>query len=781
MILNFKIQIILFHLFKETCQFYWITDCNYTFFSFSFIKIPDSCYGDKICFQKLLQITIAGIIRFVICFVWSIIYIYITELFPTTVRNLALGFSSSAGTIGSTAAPYVKLICLRINLSSMVPLGFIGIAGLVCLIPLKETKGEKLIDQIEELNNQEDDLFAVERDTSDSLIESTKTHFLNIYFKCINYATLDPMKIQSLKQNNYDLDIITYELLHDDWELQTNKNIYEEIQYALRIFDIDQSLFYIEFIMNIDIKTIKKLNDNCEKLRIYHVQKSEFQPEYIGSNGNDMYTFYGFGILREFIEVFQIKYRSIIKSIRYLSLGYSIIKIVYILVYKQAYIINTIQDCLGLFILLLFLSTLHYLQCNTFHEIIFGIVDMKRKVFMMEQLAFLISPRKIKSIDSDKIFPTINIFKGLNLKGWLLLRQVCQEYGKKYEFRQQYTFQGVFVMGMVGIISIALQFFEIFKMDEYINVLIIFDTCLVFIILIIIFYYGAYINSMYDLHDFILNQNKIIVQDICRLKNKYFESDFKSSNFIYSKAIQKINQEIKNLQNIDIQSYLNDLVLQYNQIISELQFLKENNAFKIINIKATFNLLEKCIVGISSIAITFIGKYLSENYIKLDRQHFFFNKIKKVNIKEQKKKKFLLCKYFLLILQKQFIVKNKLNLFIFKSNQKKYIININFLNNKIILQITYMLNIQYILIQQKRFLKKIFQRKKIKKIKIKIKYIYNIYIYIFLFFIYQYKIIQEQKKYVLNQFLSQYKSFFNIQLEYTIQYLQFKLTQQYCE
>ncbi|EGR27012.1 major facilitator superfamily protein, putative [Ichthyophthirius multifiliis] len=86
------------------------------------------------------------------------------QLFPTAVRNLALGFSSAAGTIGSTAAPYIKLICLRINLSAMVPLGVIGIAGVLCLIPLKETKGEKLLDQIEELNNQEEDFFVVERD-----------------------------------------------------------------------------------------------------------------------------------------------------------------------------------------------------------------------------------------------------------------------------------------------------------------------------------------------------------------------------------------------------------------------------------------------------------------------------------------------------------------------------------------------------------------------------------------------------------------------------------------
>lgn len=38
--------------------------------------------------------------RFSICFVWTVVYIWIAELFPTTVRNLALGFSSAMGTVG---------------------------------------------------------------------------------------------------------------------------------------------------------------------------------------------------------------------------------------------------------------------------------------------------------------------------------------------------------------------------------------------------------------------------------------------------------------------------------------------------------------------------------------------------------------------------------------------------------------------------------------------------------------------------------------------------------
>ena len=96
--------------------------------------------------------------RFIICFVWTVVYIYITELFPASVRNLALGFSSASGTIGfflssklkilikfsnigSAGAPYLKILCVKLSVSPMVPLGVIGIAGVICLLPLPETKG----------------------------------------------------------------------------------------------------------------------------------------------------------------------------------------------------------------------------------------------------------------------------------------------------------------------------------------------------------------------------------------------------------------------------------------------------------------------------------------------------------------------------------------------------------------------------------------------------------------------------------------------------------------
>ncbi|KAI8421826.1 hypothetical protein MSG28_009775 [Choristoneura fumiferana] len=79
-----------------------------------------------------------------------VVYLYCTELFPTVVRNAALGFSSMLARVGSMMAPFV--IELRSVALWMPPVGFAIlplIAGFVTFL-LPETKGCELMTTIEE-------------------------------------------------------------------------------------------------------------------------------------------------------------------------------------------------------------------------------------------------------------------------------------------------------------------------------------------------------------------------------------------------------------------------------------------------------------------------------------------------------------------------------------------------------------------------------------------------------------------------------------------------------
>ncbi|KAL4508271.1 hypothetical protein ABPG72_003575 [Tetrahymena utriculariae] len=116
-----------------------------------FLNIPEDCADSGFCYQKVLQIIFAGVMRFSICIVQCINYVWFSELYPTTIRSLALGFISVVGAVGSSSAPFVKSAFVQLGLSPMIPLGISGVIGTLCTLPLPETKGKQLIDQIPEL------------------------------------------------------------------------------------------------------------------------------------------------------------------------------------------------------------------------------------------------------------------------------------------------------------------------------------------------------------------------------------------------------------------------------------------------------------------------------------------------------------------------------------------------------------------------------------------------------------------------------------------------------
>ncbi len=70
--------------------------------------------------------------------IFQLIFLYTAELFPTLIRNTALGFSSTASGLGSIGAPFV------IGLGGIIPMivmGSLAILGGLTGILLPETLG----------------------------------------------------------------------------------------------------------------------------------------------------------------------------------------------------------------------------------------------------------------------------------------------------------------------------------------------------------------------------------------------------------------------------------------------------------------------------------------------------------------------------------------------------------------------------------------------------------------------------------------------------------------
>ncbi|OWR52572.1 organic cation transporter [Danaus plexippus plexippus] len=118
-------------------SFNWLT-CSYCFYGVSqYVGQSFSVFFASI-----------GVVASFIVFV--VVYLYCTELFPTVVRNAAIGFSSMMARIGSMIAPFV--IDLRDTAVWLPPIIFaiFPLAAAMVSFLLPETKGHELMTTIEE-------------------------------------------------------------------------------------------------------------------------------------------------------------------------------------------------------------------------------------------------------------------------------------------------------------------------------------------------------------------------------------------------------------------------------------------------------------------------------------------------------------------------------------------------------------------------------------------------------------------------------------------------------
>merc|ERR1719450_591097 len=99
-----------------------------------------------------LSVAIGIVGKFLISMTFAIAYLYTAELFPTKVRNLAVGLASTFARIGSISAPYIVDLLGSINAGIPVVIfgAFSTSAGLLALM-LPETLNRKLPESVAEV------------------------------------------------------------------------------------------------------------------------------------------------------------------------------------------------------------------------------------------------------------------------------------------------------------------------------------------------------------------------------------------------------------------------------------------------------------------------------------------------------------------------------------------------------------------------------------------------------------------------------------------------------
>lgn len=89
-----------------------------------------------------------GMFGLSVCF--PTVYIYSGELFPTVIRNIAVGSSSMCARMGSMVAPFVAGLSKVDSFMAPIIFGIVPIIGAILCLPLPETLDCQLPDTIEE-------------------------------------------------------------------------------------------------------------------------------------------------------------------------------------------------------------------------------------------------------------------------------------------------------------------------------------------------------------------------------------------------------------------------------------------------------------------------------------------------------------------------------------------------------------------------------------------------------------------------------------------------------
>ncbi|KAL4434725.1 hypothetical protein ABPG74_017145 [Tetrahymena malaccensis] len=415
------------------------------------------------------------------------------------------------------------------------------------------------------------------------------------------YATYDPLTIKLIKEFEQGHAQIVSDFFLTDWLKQSDKVVGDQIYFVQRTLDIDPGLFYIQFITDPEKHTSERISQSLILMKKALENKKDVTTKITAPIAQMKETdllFCGYAILHDMIRKFQnrcsILTRHLYKFVYIFSLERALAPIIYNCFQNPH---NPYGNWHEYYIAVTSAFQVFSLYCIGGSIMTGGLIDMLRKLYMLRQLTFMISPNKLRQLEMKKIYPTINIFRSVNLKGWSLMRQVAMEYGKPYLLRVQgfYFYLGFWVAGNLS--QIVLGQFGIIPQNTAQMIQNYSDLIFTLTILFAMLITGAKINELFELQDNILTSNKTVVTDMLLVGKKYIQVPKKSQNYIYNKALEKITE----ISSTNFTEYVNNLINQYDSHIEELIYDSDNNPFTLFGVKVTFVILHSIALAVASV------------------------------------------------------------------------------------------------------------------------------------------------------------------------------------
>lgn len=121
---------------------------------FMLVSVPSACQTSLDCIEAWIYLASISVVRFLISITTMVYYIYNSEIFPTPIRSIGSGVTSIASKLGPAIIPIGLNYAVQGGLDLYALFGMLMIPTLVLSGMMKETHGQPLPEEIEELRRR---------------------------------------------------------------------------------------------------------------------------------------------------------------------------------------------------------------------------------------------------------------------------------------------------------------------------------------------------------------------------------------------------------------------------------------------------------------------------------------------------------------------------------------------------------------------------------------------------------------------------------------------------
>lgn len=443
------------------------------------------------------------------------------------------------------------------------------------------------------------------------------TMIIRILSVSVKYGTFSKCKLNRWKTEFEPYEDIQKEFILGKWQKQEDEIVELEIRKAMHRQEIDSAVFQFSFLGELDeeVATVLRLHTNYYKERT-----TSFFPlkDFSRVESIDQTEYYhGFSIMLYWIDNYKTHLTpNVIKNLKFFAVLRALLPmIVAWWIFPASY--TAIGDLSTGMIVLYSFSQLSAIVFNIinffFNSGLIGLylIDLKRKTFFMQQLSYLIAPKRFDGFQTRKYFPTVNILDPRNIKSWISLRKLAMSYGRRIDARLQNDLVGYLLYYIILLLIIFFDAIPFFNPDTSVLLRIstIYEISLMVILALIALLKASEVNNFFVIHKKILMENRIFYLDFIQKAKFYLTEANPTANYLhkfFSKRLNSLSKlsldgKIEHLQCLDESTM---------EAMDDLEFSQKTDPLRIFGIPASNELLVSMAIGIFSLAASTVDSII---------------------------------------------------------------------------------------------------------------------------------------------------------------------------